>query len=419
MKKYKIPIIIVGALLSLVIIWSFSDDGVQDEDLTFKSFTGDFQDMVSSSGELNAENSEDIVGPSGLQRYGLYNIKIIDLIDEGSYVKEGDFVCSLDKSDINTRINDIQIDLDKAVSQFTQTKLDTALTLREKRNELENYVFQLKQKEIELRQSQFEPPATIEKIKIDLQKQKDDLKRAKENYKINRKQSVAKMAEATAVLQQKQNRLTKLQGLQSKFTIMAQKSGMVTYKREWDGGRRKAGSTISPWDPVVATLPDLSSMLSLTYINEVDIRKVSVGQTVVLGLDAFPKAKLTGEITRVANVGEKRKGNDTKVFEVEIQVNESDSTYRPGMTTSNNILTFTQENVLQIPIEAVYSDESISFVYLKTTTGISKQQVELGRANEEFVIVINGLKDNQEVFLTEPLSAKEKKINTISTTASL
>jgi multidrug efflux pump subunit AcrA (membrane-fusion protein) len=414
MKKYRNPLIIISAVICIILVWYLSGSSEEQKEITSKAFLGKFEDVVVSSGELIAKNSEDITGPSGLQRYGLYNVKIQDIVDEGSYVEAGDFVCSLDQSDISTKINDLRIELDKAESQFTQTKLDTSLTMREKRNELENLNFQLKQKDIELKQSEFEPPATIQRLKLDLQKNKDDLQRAKENYDIKRRQSVAKMGEATAELQQKRNRLEKLQKLQAQFTIMAPKNGMVIYKREWDGDKRKAGSTISPWDPAVATLPDLSSMISITYINEVDIRKVAVGQEVVLGLDAFPKAKLTGSITRVANVGENRKGNDTKVFEVEIQVNESDSTYRPGMTTSNNIVTNTLDGVLQIPLEAVYSEENTSFVYVKSSMGISKKQVQLGESNDEYVVVKGGLQENDEVYLSEPATAMDKKITLIA-----
>lgn len=414
MKKYRLPIIAVSALVIVALVWSFSGDNDQEKDITFKAFKADFEDLVVSSGELIAKNSEDITGPSGLQRYGLYNVKISEIIPEGSYVNQGDFVCSLDQTDISTKINDLLVDMDKAQSQYTQTRLDTALTLREKRDGLENLSFQISQKEIELEQSAYEPPATIQKIKLDLDKLKQDLARAKENYKIIIRQSTAKMVEAGAELQQKKNRLEKLRTLQSSFTIVAPKNGMVIYKREWDGEKRKTGSTISPWDPAVATLPDLSLMLSKTYINEVDIRKVKVGQTVSLGLDAFPDATLTGKVTQVANVGETRKGTDSKVFEVEIAVSESDSTYRPGMTTSNNILVDRIEEVLQIPLEAIYTSGDTSFVYLKRGMGIIKKQIGLGAANDEYVIVETGLDENDEVYLTEPTSARNAEIKVLA-----
>ena len=89
---------------------------------------------------------------------------------------------------------------------------------------------------------------------------------------------------------------------------------MVIYTKGWDGKPIKAGSQISTWRPVVATLPDLSVMLSKTYHNEVDVRKVKTGQKVEIGLDAFPDKKLTGVVTRVANVGEQRPNSDSKVL---------------------------------------------------------------------------------------------------------
>src|SRR5690606_12070834 len=107
--------------------------------------------------------------------------------------------------------------------------------------------------------------------------------------------------------------------------------------------------------PIVATLPDLSKMLSKTYVNEVDIRKVKPGQEVEIGFDAFPDKKLKGKVAKVANVGEQRPNSDAKVFEVEIEVFGTDPLLKPGMTTSNKIITKTIENALYIPLECLHS----------------------------------------------------------------
>ncbi len=58
------------------------------------------------------------------------------------------------------------------------------------------------------------------------------------------------------------------------FIITAPAQGMVIYKREWNGTKRKMGSSINPFDRRVATLPDLSSMISKTFVNEIDESKV-------------------------------------------------------------------------------------------------------------------------------------------------
>src|SRR5690606_36765145 len=117
------------------------------------------------------------------------------------------------------------------------------------------------------------------------------------------------------------------------FTIKAPGEGMVIYVKEWNGKKKTAGSQINPWDPTVATLPDLSKMEAITYVNEIDVRKVAVGHPVSITLDADPTKRLTGKVTAVANVGEQRPNTDAKVFEVRVAVEQADTTLRPGMTT--------------------------------------------------------------------------------------
>lgn len=357
-----------------------------------------------------AKNSEDIMGPSNMRRYGLYNIKISDLVAEGTYVQKGQFVAELDKTELSSKINELLNELDKAKSQYTQTQLDTTLELRQQRSEIEALAFDIRQKKVEIEQSIYEPPATIQRLKLDLEKLEQSLNQKRSNYVIKRKQSAAKMVEASANLAQTQNKFDALQELEKEFRITAPKQGMVIYKREWGGRKRKTGSTISPWDPGVATLPDLSEMESRTYINEVDIRKVEVGQKVEIGLDAFPEAKLNGIVKEVANMGEDRENSDSKVFEVIIAVNESDSTYRPGMTTSNRIITATLDSVIQVPLEAIFSEEGQTFVYKNSGVSIIKQEVKITTSNDEFAVIEAGILENEEVYLTEPVSAKDAEI---------
>lgn len=414
MKSRKI-IIAIAILAGLLLLWwSFSRDEEEEKLITVKAFVDEFEISVSSSGELMAKNSEDIIGPTNMRRYRLYNIKIAELVPEGTYVDSGDFVASLDKTELSTKMSDLSNELEKARSQYTQTRLDTALTLREKRSSLESLRFDIKQKKVEIAQSKFEPPATQQRLKLDLEKLEQSLQQAEENYEITRQQSVAKMKEAAATLAQSENEFKQLLALEKEFRITAPKPGMVIYKRTWGGGKRTTGSTISPWDPGVATLPDLSVMQSKTYINEVDIRKVKVGHPVEIGLDAFPEAQLSGTVTEVANVGEKREGNSSNVFEVVIEVAESDSTYRPGMTTSNRIITHRSKEELQIPLEAVFSRGDTTFVYRRSGMAIERQMVQLGQSNDEFATVNKGLQEGDEVYLSEPPTMAGEPIQSIA-----
>jgi HlyD family secretion protein len=372
---------------------------------------GQFVVDITTSGSLEAKNSVEITGPQGLRRYRIWNITIQDIIDEGTYVEKGQYVARLDPSELTGRISDAQLNVDEEMSQYTQVKLDTALTMRQARDELVNLEYEVRDRQLTLDQSQFEPPATIQKAEIDLEKAKRALTQARENYEIKRQQNVAKMQERIAELSKEQNDLKGLQELASQFVVTAPESGMLIYKKSWDGKPIKAGSQVSAWDPVVATLPDLSEMLSATYVNEVDIRKVKRGQLVDIGFDAFPDKKLKGRVTKVANVGEQRPNSDAKVFEVEIEVFGTDDLLKPGMTTSNRIITQEEEEALYIPLECLHSQyDSITYVFKKSGLNTVKQEVMLGEANTDYVMIVGGLEENDRIYLSNVQGKEDEQV---------
>ncbi|MDH5609696.1 MAG: efflux RND transporter periplasmic adaptor subunit, partial [Cyclobacteriaceae bacterium] len=302
--KKILPIVLaLGTLLAFFLFFRGGKNEVANE-IIVPVKQGEFVVDINTSGSLEAKNSVKITGPQGLRTYRIWNVTIQDIIDEGTYVKKGQYVARLDPSELTGKINDAQLEVDKKQSLFTQTRLDTSLTMRQARDELINLDYSVREKQLVLDQSQFEPPATIQKAQIDLEKSIRALQQAKENYEIKRQQNVAKMQEVAASLQKDLNELKGLRDLASQFVVMAPEDGMLIYQKSWDGKAIKSGSQIGAWDPVVATLPDLSTMLSKTFINEVDIRKVKPGQMVEIGFDAFPEKVVSGKVIKVANVGE-------------------------------------------------------------------------------------------------------------------
>jgi HlyD family secretion protein len=196
--------------------------------------------------------------------------------------------------------------------------------------------------------------------------------------------------------------LSVVQEVMAGFTITAPGPGMVIYVKEWNGRKRTTGSQVTSWDPGVATLPDLTQMESVTYVNEIDVRKLASGQPVTVTLDADPSRRLTGTVASVANVGEQRPNSDAKVFEVKVTIAGADTTLRPGMTTGNIIETFTTKDVLFVPLESVSSDGGIPYVYLRNGGGVVKQEVVTGALNDDEVIIVRGLEEGDHVLLTPP-----------------
>ncbi len=404
---------IIGAAIVLIIfVWYFTGRKTSDQvSIKIPVKSGTFEINVSTTGELEAKKSENIYGPTGLRSIQIWSeIKINKLIDEGTVVDSGDFVASLDKTEVMSKLKDLENELEKLESQHTKTMLDTSLNLRNARNELVNLKFGMEEQQIVVDQSKFETPATQRQAKINLDKAERAYNQAVENYDLKFKKSNAEMQEVSATLQQAQRKRKRMIEILQSFEIFAPKSGMIIYKRNWRGIKRETGSTINSWDNVVAMLPDLSQMISKTYVNEIDISKVKTGQTVRIGVDAFPDKNYDGEVTGVANIGEQKPGSDAKVFEVIIDVNETDTILRPAMTTKNVIVTAIHDSVIYIPIEAIHNNDSITFVYKDKGKRIIKQQVETGRSNENDIIILKGLNKDEEVYITIPENNEDLKI---------
>jgi multidrug efflux pump subunit AcrA (membrane-fusion protein) len=411
MNKRKIAIISGIALIAIYFTYSYfspaSDEKIY---LTTKVKKGDFKSEVITSGEAQSTSLKKINGPQNLRKFKLRDIKIQDLVAEGTIVKDGDYVGRLDPSGVNEQIIDARLNLETAQSKYTQQELDTTLSLKQERNTIRDLQFSMEETKLELKQSIYEPPATVKKLEISLEKAERSLKEKLENYTIKKRQANAKMVEVGTEVSKINKKLQDLLDLLKTFTVRSDGPGMITYVKNWDGSKKKVGSSISPWDPSIASLPDLNKMESKTYANEVDIRKIKKGLTVKIGFDAFPDVELEGTVTDVANVGEKKRGSDIKVFQVLIKLNQINDNVRPGMTTSNRILTFEKKDVLSIPLEAVFSKDSLTYVYAKSGFSINKKEIKIGDSNNDHVIVTKGLSDKDVVYLNKPEGYDQTKI---------
>ncbi len=409
-RKFWLIIALVVIGIAAVVFY-FSGSKKQTQAVISKVNLGDFYINVTTSGELEAAKSENILGPSNLREVRIWQVQISDIIAEGSIVDSGQYVATLDRTEITNRMKDLEGELEKLESQFIKTKLDTSMDMRAAREELINLKYALEERQITVEQSIYEPPATQRQARIDLEKAQRAFEQAEKNFKLRSAKNSANMQEVAVSFSQAQRRLEQIKDVLQGFTVKAPKEGMVIYKRNWDGSKIGIGSTMSSWDNVVATLPNLDKMISRTYVNEIDISKVKAGQKVEVGVDAFPDRKYTGEVTEVANIGEQMRNSNAKVFEVKIKVHEYDSILRPAMTTKNIINTLVIPQVLYVPIESVHTSDTISFVY--KANGQYRQQITTGATNENQIVVTSGLIKDDEVYLSPPENAATWKLKTL------
>jgi HlyD family secretion protein len=400
-KTFIVTCIIIAAFILLFAFNKFASK-TNTSDLFTGVKSGEFEIALTATGELIAEKSVEIKGPEMAQRRDVRSntIRIQDLIPEGTIVREGDYVATLDRTQLDNDLKDQEERLATLLTSFDMKLLDTAVILNDMRDEIRNQKYIVEEAAMTLRNSKFEPPTVIRQAEIELDKSQRVLEQRERSYMRRLAQNRTDIYNQDYFISRVTRRVNDLREVLAGFTITAPASGMIIYKKEWRGNKRKTGSLINSFDRVVATLPDLSSMLSKTYINEIDISKVKPGQKVDITIDAFPTKAFIGVVSYVSNIGEKLLNTNDKVFEVQIKIDGSDPLLRPSMTTGNKIVIKTIQNAVYIPIECLQTGvDSVPYVYTKDFT---KQVVLLGESNEKNIIIEKGLEPGTMLYLSNP-----------------
>jgi len=400
---FSAPVVLLGGWAAWLLARSSSPS---DRSIVVGVKRGPFVATVTTSGELKASQSVQITVPPTAMQAQAYNMRIQALVPEGTVVKAGDVVCELDKSTLAARLTDVTLALQKAEAQLQQAMLDSTLTLSGAREAIRNDELALEEKRLAKEQAVYEAPTVRRQAEIDFERADRALAQARVDYQTKTEQAQAKMREVGTEVERQRNLARVVQDVMAGFTIRAPSPGMVIYVKEWNGRKRTTGSQVSAWDNVVATLPDLTHMESITYVNEIDVARVAVGQPVQITLDADPTKHLTGRVASVANVGEQRPNSDAKVFEVKVAVAQADTTLRPGMTTGNAIETLRIPDALYVPLEALYGENGVAFAYREDGSRVVKQEVVAGAMNEHEVVIERGLTERDRVLMNAPPAAE-------------
>jgi RND family efflux transporter MFP subunit len=401
-------IISLAALAVVVVVALFMLFGTKQATGVYKVKKENFEAIISCKGEIQSEKAvlisvPDILGDRTLE---IWDTQIKDLIPEGSIIKKGDYVALLDQGRIKQLKESNEEALKRMTFNFNDHKIDSAVELVQLRNGIEQFAFDLELKRIEMEQSVYESPAFQRKAQMAYertQRQFDARLRAYQLTQRNLRVQVSRDEDKVKELTLKDQ---KYQEAFESARITAPQDGMLIYGRTFGrGGSRKLtiGSYVSRQNPVIATLPDLSVLVSETYVEEIYVAKIKVGDSARVYIDALKNQEKTGVIANISNVGQEMTGFESKVFKVNIRIASDNKRIKPAMTTNNEIIISKEQNVLVIPRSALFTDEARQFVYLKEFGGVTECDVECGNRSEKFVVIKSGLKEGDKILMNKPV----------------
>jgi RND family efflux transporter MFP subunit len=150
----------------------------------------------------------------------------------------------------------------------------------------------------------------------------------------------------------------------------------------------------------VLTIADLSSMVINAHVNQADVTRLKHGMEVLVEVDAVPGLKVSGEIERIAPQAIVK--NMIKGYATRIALKNVDARIQPGMTASISIPVSAADNVLTVPLAAVFSEQGERYVYVKNGESTEKRTVMVGVSDFFRAEIKSGLNDGDVVSLEPP-----------------
>ena len=166
-------------------------------------------------------------------------------------------------------------------------------------------------------------------------------------------------------------------------------------------GQAVSGSSGFNSGTEVLTVANLADMIITAHINQADVTRLKVDQAVSVEIEAVPGLKLVGHVDRIAPQATIKNG--IKGFATRIILKNAEGAVRPGMTANLSIPLISANNVLAIPLAAVFTDQGERFVYVKKGEDkFERKSIQLGVADFDFAEVTKGLDGGEVVSLVTP-----------------
>jgi len=254
-------------------------------------------------------------------------------------------------------------------------------------------------------------PDTIREAELEVERAKIALEQAKQGLPGVIKQLEAAVEKQTAQAEKSRNVLDQKTKDLKNTELTAPVDGMVVYRTV---DQKKIAKGVKMWKGcAIMDLPDLSKMIVKTKIREDRVHRVKAGQGVIVHIDALPEQDFTGEVKEVGKIakdkaegevlgwGQEKQESGIKVFDVTIEIEESDKRLVPNLIAKLDILVNKIEGALVVPIDAVKKEGDEEFVYVRLDGRVEKRLVKLGPECEDLVVIESGLNEGERVCLSQ------------------
>jgi multidrug efflux pump subunit AcrA (membrane-fusion protein) len=356
------------------------------------------QDFVRSlrlNGTVEAVESTAIQAPR-LAGQNSNSLVVMRLVHNGETVKPGDMLVEFDRQEQLRNALDRRADLTDLEQQIKRRQADEVAARASDDSTLNQAQSALAKSRLELVKNDLLPKIEAEKNTLAQEEAQAQLTQLQDTYALKRAAAAADIKVLEIRRDRAQTNMRQAEENAARMLVASPLPGVAVIKTTWKNGNMlefAEGDEVRSGQPVVEVV-NPAVMRVRARVNQADINELKIGQTVRVGLDAYPDLSFPGTVTQISPIGQQSSLSPrVRNFVVLVLVKGASPSLMPDLTASLDVELERTPAVLVVPRDAVVSDGEQAYVMVQRGGRVVRQDVALGAISAYQVVVTGGLQE--------------------------
>jgi HlyD family secretion protein len=351
------------------------------------------------------------------------------LVDDGTYVKNGDTICILDGPELISSLESNITSLEITMADMKKLEADNTMTLSLLQTRIDNNEANVALNSLDSIQQKFAPPVKQKLFALELAKANVEKTKLRKKFAAQKRIDDAELRSMKSRIMQSESQIQRFKDQINSLTIIAPQDGFVMHVETpiWRffngigggviGGKIEENSSVMN-NMALLQMPDLRQMQLSVEVPEGDYKRIETGQKVFISVDAVKNLNTTGKIKKKTLVGKQAEGQTSvKTYEVIVSVDSCHTLMKPGLSAGCKIIIDEVKDTVVVPTLAIFDRDSAKIIYVARDEKFIPVTVETGLSNSSESIISKGLTGTETIALVEPplkwIVRKEKTIKDI------
>jgi HlyD family secretion protein len=367
---------------------------------------GEFLDSMQVRGEVKALKSVTISAPADAG-----DLQIVKIAAEGTVVKPGDVVVEFDRTKTEQDLAVFRSSLKSAQATIDQAKAQARLTEEEDKTAVLKARYDVEVAKLDASKQEILSKIEGEEKRLAQADAEQKLKEAETKEKSDKSLNQATIESTVQASTKSKFDVERAEHALTLMSVQAPSAGTISLLEHWGGSgdvTYRAGDRAWP-GAAIAELPDATTLRVTARVDETERGRLALKQPVTVQLNAIPDREFTGHIERIGALASPDFNGGwpfARNFILEIVLDQTDARFKPGLTGQVTVVVDKVKDAVTIPAQALFQKSGLNVAYVWTGSQFEEREVEVGRRSGDKIMIAKGLRDGDQVALSDP-TAKE------------